>query len=240
MTTHMVRPDMSRNMALAGMTVSSKGMNVTYDEKGYAVKAVNYGHWLFAGTSKGIVAPSKEAVLAGDGRTGYDGPDEDRTHFSDREFARAMELRRQVAEGTLSEREANDQLEEIRRLYGYSFGSSGGQYAEITLPEERPEEVAKARMAIAAEAEAASVITAEESSVAAGASSVQNAAPPRDEVSGVEELRSSYQTQLLEQQQRQAMRDELEELRVKDMIRVNVNEKVSNALLGLTDEDEDG
>lgn len=239
MITHAIRPDMSRNMALAGMTVSTKGMNVTYDERGYAVRAVNYNHRIFVETSKSIRAPSKEAVLAGDSRTGYDGPDEDRTHFSDGEFARAVELRRQVAEGTLSEREANDQLEEIRRMYGYSLGVSGNQYAEILLPEERPEEVAKARRASAAAQE--TPVMTQETPAAAEAVSVQSAAPQQqDTPNGVEALRNSFQTQLLEQQQSQTIRGELEELRVRNLIRVNGDEIVSDALLGLTDEDEDG
>lgn len=225
MTTYSIREvDMSRNVALAGKTVSTRGMNVTYDEDGYAVKAVNYGHQLFADTSKSIRAASKEAVLAAGSRSGYDGPDEDRTHFSDYEFARAVELRRQVTAGRLSAAEANDELEEIRRTYGYSFGASGNLYATITLPEERPEEVAQARA----------------SSVMAQAASVQSAAPlPQGARSETERLRESCQTQLEEEQQHRTMRDELEELRVKGIIRVSAEETVSKALLGLTDEDED-
>ena len=226
-------PDRSRNIALAGQTVSTRGMNVTYDENGYAVKSVNYGHETFAGTRKSIRAASKEAVLAAGGsRGGYDGPEEDRLHFSDREFARAVELRRQVAAGELSEREANGQLEEIRRMYGYSFGVNGNQYAAITLPEERPEEVAKARAAsVAAEAE----------SVAAQAASVQSAAPPQDApgAGGIEQLRESYQAQLREQQQHQTIYSELEELRLKAAVRVDAREKTAEALLELMDEEED-
>lgn len=251
-------PDMSRNMALAGQTVSTRGMNVTYNENGYAVKSVNYGHKSFVGTSKSIRAASKEAVLAAGNRAGYDGPEEDLAHFSDREFARAVELRRQVVAGEMSATEANVQIEEIRRMYGYSFGVSGSQYAVITLPDEQPEEVAKAEAAsVAAEAssvageaapvaaetmpvapEAASVAS-EASSVAAEASSVQDAAPPRDEAGGIEQLRESYQAQLLEQQQRQTIYSGLEEQRLKDMVRVDVKEKISDVLLGLMDEEED-
>lgn len=219
-------PDMSRNLALAGKTVSTRGMNVTYDEKGYAVKAVNYNHRFFAETSKSICAPSKEAVLAGDSRTGYDGPDEDRTHFSDREFARAVELRRQVAEGKLSEREANARIEEIRRLYGYSFGASGAQYAAVTLPAEQPAEVAKAQ-------EAQSPFTAQ-------VTSVQSAAPETVGIaeSETEHLREDCRTQLDEQQQYQSMLHELKELRVQDMIRVSGKGITSDALLELLGEDE--
>ena len=217
-------PDMRRNKALAGQTVSTRGMNVTYDEEGYAVRAHNYGHEAFAGTSKSICAPSKEAVLAGENRTGYDGPDEDRRHFSDREFARALELRSQVIAGKLSDKEANDQLEEIRRMYGYSFGVSGNLYVAVELPDEQPQQV---------------VAAAQTDDVAAQAASVQSDAPPQeDAVSGAELLRESFQTQLLEQQQHRTIQDELEELRMKSVLRVDSREKVSDVLLGLLDEDD--
>lgn len=214
-------PDMSRNVALAGQTVSSRGMNVTYDENGYAVKATNYGHKFFAQTSKGIRAPSKEAVLASGSRTGYDGPVEDQMHFSDHEFARAVDLRRQVAEGKLSDKEANDLIEEIRRTYGYSFGASGTQYAAAILPDRQPDDVVMAQIA----------------SAKAQAASVQSAAPRREN-SETEHLRSSYQEQLREQQQRQTIHGELEELRVKDVVRAGGKGKASEILLDLMDEDE--
>lgn len=218
-------PDMSRNMALAGKTVSTRGMNVTYNEKGYAVSATNYDHRLFAGTSKSICAPSKEAVLAGDTRTGYDGPDEDRTHFSDHEFARAIKLRAQAASGEISESEANNQIEEIRRSYGYSFGKSGNIYAQIVLPDERPDEVAKAALK-----------TAEEQRISADAASVQS-----EPVSGeTRHLLDDCETRLREQQQRQTLQNELEELRVQNLLRVDGKEKTADALLDMMDrEDKD-
>ena len=222
------KPDMSRNIALAGKTVSSRGMNVTYNENGYAVEALNYGHRFFAQTSKSIRAPSKEAVLAGASRTGYDGPVEDQMHFSDHEFARAVDLRRQVAEGKLSAEEANSQIEEIRRMYGYSFGASGAKYAAIVLPDRQPDDVAMAQTAS---------VTAQAASVQSGApqtASVQNGADNE-----TEQLRSNYQAQLREQQQHQTIHDELEELRVKDMVRVNAKDKASGILLDLMDEDKD-
>lgn len=215
------KPDMSRNVALAGQTVSSRGMNVTYDENGYAVKATNYGHKFFDQTSKGIRAPSKEAVLASGSRTGYDGPVEDQMHFSDHEFARAVDLRRQVAEGKLSGKEANDLIEEIRRTYGYSFGASGTQYAAAVLPDRQPDDVVMAQI----------------TSAKAQAASVQSAAPRREN-SETEHLRSSYQEQLREQQQFQTIHGELEELRVKDIVRVSGKGKASDILLDLMDEDE--
>lgn len=215
-------PDMSRNMALAGKTVSSKGMNVTYDENGYAVKAVNCGHKTFAETSKSIFAPSKEAVLAAAERTGYDGPDEDRTHFSDREFARAVELRRKVASGEMSAGDANDQLEEIRRMYGYTFGAGGNSYAKILLPEERPEEVARAGL-----------------KPAATETSVQAASQQTSTSGEAQSLRDAMKTQLREQQQRQTLQNELEELRVQNLLKPDAKEKTADALLDMMDREDD-
>lgn len=214
-------PDMSQNMALAGKTVYTKGMNVTYDENGYAVKAVNCGHRLFDGTSKSVFAPSKDAALAASTRTGYDGPDEDRTHFSDHEFARAVELRRQVASGELSASEANDQIEEIRKSYGYTFGKSGNTYAKIVLPEERPDEVAKAGL--------------QDSS---GQNLTASAASVRSE-SVTQQLREDYQSQLREQQQRQTLQSELEELRVQNLLHIDGKEKTADALLEMMEREED-
>lgn len=62
-------PDMSRNEELAGKTVYSNGMNVTYDENGYAVRASNPDHSLYAGTTKSVRAQDKEAALRGEAWT---------------------------------------------------------------------------------------------------------------------------------------------------------------------------
>ena len=59
------KPDMSRNMDLAGKTVYSRGMNVTYDENGYAVSAENPHYSGFAGTTRSVAAQPKEDALAG-------------------------------------------------------------------------------------------------------------------------------------------------------------------------------
>ena len=58
-------PDMSRNTALAGKTVYTCGMNVTYDEDGYAVRAQNPHHPHFKGTTKSLPAQPIEEALAG-------------------------------------------------------------------------------------------------------------------------------------------------------------------------------
>ena len=58
-------PDMSRNTALAGKTVYSRGRNVHYDLDGYAVWAENPKHPSFAGTTKSAHAQPIEDALAG-------------------------------------------------------------------------------------------------------------------------------------------------------------------------------
>ena len=59
------KPDMSRKMALAGKTVYSRGMNVTYDSNGYAVTSENPHHPHFRGTTRSIPAQPIEDALAG-------------------------------------------------------------------------------------------------------------------------------------------------------------------------------
>lgn len=135
-------PDMSRNVALAGKTVSSRGMNVTYDEQGYVTKMVNYQDELFSGTAKSVRAPSMEAALADAGRSAYGGSAYDQQHFTDEELAHAADLRAQVANGQLEERLANYYINEIRRVYGYSGGSSGNEYASLFPGSEADESVA--------------------------------------------------------------------------------------------------
>jgi len=58
-------PDMSQNPALAGKTVYSCGLNVTYDKDGYAVRTVNPNHPNYAGTTMSIKAQPIEDALAG-------------------------------------------------------------------------------------------------------------------------------------------------------------------------------
>lgn len=58
-------PDMSRNEALAGKTVYSGGRNVTYDERGYAVKSVNPDWEGYKGTTMSVHAQPIEDALAG-------------------------------------------------------------------------------------------------------------------------------------------------------------------------------
>lgn len=60
------QPDLSQNPALAGKTVYSCGMNVTYDKDGYAVKTVNPNHPNYAGTTMSIKAQPIELALKGE------------------------------------------------------------------------------------------------------------------------------------------------------------------------------
>lgn len=207
-------PDMSRNMALAGKTVSSRGMNVTYDDLGYAVRAVNYGSELFAGTAKSVRAPSKEAALAGADRGGYGVTAEDRAHFSDRELAYAADLQRQVASGALTQRKANESLNEIRAMYGYTGGSGGEAYTKLTYPETRQE--ADARQTVARQ------------------NFTQAAAPRENEI---ERLQSGYQEQLRQQQQRQSLQNELNGLRADELLK-SYGEQQKNELFGALLEDD--
>lgn len=58
-------PDLSRDERLAGQTVYTNGMNVTYNDQGYAVSAVNPNHPNFAHTTMSVHAQAKEDALAG-------------------------------------------------------------------------------------------------------------------------------------------------------------------------------
>lgn len=58
-------PDRSRNTALAGKTVYSDGMNVVYDEGGYAVRSWNPHHPNYKGTTKSLMAQPVKDALAG-------------------------------------------------------------------------------------------------------------------------------------------------------------------------------
>ena len=62
-------PDMSRNEALAGQTVFSNGMNVTYDDRGYATSAYNPDYHGYEGTTKSAHAQDKDSALRGESYT---------------------------------------------------------------------------------------------------------------------------------------------------------------------------
>lgn len=58
-------PDMSQNTKLAGKTVYTNGMNVHYDQLGYAVWSENPNHPNYKGTTKSVHAQPIEDALAG-------------------------------------------------------------------------------------------------------------------------------------------------------------------------------
>lgn len=128
-------PDMSRNMALAGKTVSSKGRNITYNEDGYVIKSVNCDNKRIAGTAQGVFAPNRDAVLAAGDRGAYSGLSQDKEYFSNDELAMAADTLRRVATGELDERTAVASLNSLRTCYGYTGGVSGMTYAKLSFPE---------------------------------------------------------------------------------------------------------
>ena len=157
-------PDTSRNTALAGKTVSSGGMNLTYNSQGFVESMTNYGHSLFAGTEKSVRAPSAEAVLAAGDRGSYGGSSYDKARFTDRELAAADELRQQAADGALAKWESDYWIDEIRRRYGYTGGESGNEYIAVTFPTEGEPERSVSDAAVYAEP-AESVQTASDTRV---------------------------------------------------------------------------
>lgn len=59
------QPDRSQNKALAGKTVYSRGMNVTYDDQGYVAKMYNPDHENYKDTTMSARAQPIEDALAG-------------------------------------------------------------------------------------------------------------------------------------------------------------------------------
>lgn len=126
------QPDMSRRTDLAGRTVSSNGMNVTYDSDGYAVSAINYSHPAFAGTDRGVAAPSVDRYNdTGGVRGGYGGSSYDQQYMSTRDLQNAAFVRQQAQNGLMSWADANAAVEGIRARYGYAGGSNGAGYTKL-------------------------------------------------------------------------------------------------------------
>lgn len=126
------RADLSRDASLAGKTVSKGGMNITYDDQGFAKRASNYNHKLFSGTDRSVAAPSSDTVKSTADRGGYGGSSYDQSHFSDSELMQAAELRAMATSGKIPWSEAHDYVERVRGKYGYSGGSDGGGYIRST------------------------------------------------------------------------------------------------------------
>jgi hypothetical protein len=146
----MERPDTSWNKALAGKTVSSKGMNVVYDENGYAVKVINCQHANFQGTTNAVLAPSIDAVLSGGSRV-YSATAEDLAHLSNEELEHLEQLRKQVSAGEVTAQEAFGLLERIRSHYGY-HGNGFNEFAAlepVNLPDSSSVPDAASQLAMA-------------------------------------------------------------------------------------------
>jgi len=125
-------PDMSRRTDLAGKTVSSNGMNVTYDADGYAVSATNYNHAVNAGTDRGVRAPSIDVYDGTVDRAAYQKQyalsDSDVRHMSDRQLEGLADTRGLMDAGAVGTAEGHDVFEGVRAQYGYSGGADGSGY----------------------------------------------------------------------------------------------------------------
>ena len=122
----MAGPDMSRDKDLAGKTVSKGGYNITYNDQGYATKAVKSG-----GDTGKASAPSVDSVLGSGNRDSYGGSVYDQQYFSDDELASAAEIRAAAEAGKTSWDDAHAFVENIRKQYGYSGDSDGSKYIPI-------------------------------------------------------------------------------------------------------------
>lgn len=138
-------PDLSRNTALAGQTVSQGGYNVTYNDDGYAVKASNYRNSGYSGTSRSVAAPSADAVLSGGERTVSGGSASDRSYMSDKDLEtintlRSMYQEAQRAGDSAGMSYAHGQAEALRSKYGYSGGTDGSGYSALSVKRWNPDE----------------------------------------------------------------------------------------------------
>ena len=221
-------PDMSRNIALAGKTVSSRGMNVTYDEDGYAVSARNYGHSLYAGTDRSVRAPSIDTVLSAIDRASMGGSVYDQQHFSDRELLQAADFRQQVEKGLLEAEVADRYVSDVRASYGYTGGRSGNEYVAVDLVEWGEDGPERAFAAREPDTSVQAPVAVKETSVQASAA--------LDEA-----LKSSYLERLEHQQQRQSIQDELQELQNKDnrLRAMQLKNAAGDALMSILAEDEE-
>ena len=127
----MARPDMSRDKDLAGLTVSKGGYSITYDDNGYATKAVN--------NDGRVSAASVDAVTGGGGvdRGSYGGSVYDQQYFSNSELASAAEVRAAAEAGKTTWDDAHAYVEGIRANYGYSGDTDGSKYIPLALDEDR-------------------------------------------------------------------------------------------------------
>lgn len=128
----MAKPDMTRNEDLAGKTVSKGGYNITYNENGYATKAVKSG----SSTGKAAAASVDAATGGGGNRSSYGGSVYDQQYFSDSELASAAEVRAAAEAGNTSWDDAHSYVEGIRSKYGYSGDTDGSKYIPLEVERE--------------------------------------------------------------------------------------------------------
>lgn len=110
--------DMSRNKDLAGQTVYKDGYNITYNDKGFATKAVKSDSPAYAGHKDQTVASSG-------GTTTNKNMWTDEQMLTAADLQKIADLRAQGAAGTISWAEANAQANAIRSGYGYTIDQSG-------------------------------------------------------------------------------------------------------------------
>lgn len=124
--------DYSRRPELAGQVLSQNGVNVWYDENGYATKGLNADGKHFNGTDKSVYAPSIDRFNnTGVDRASLGGSVYDQNHFSDVDLKNADYIRQKAEQGLISWDQANKYVESIRSKYGYSGGQDGSKYIPL-------------------------------------------------------------------------------------------------------------
>lgn len=123
--------DYSRRPELSGQTLSQNGVNVSYNDKGYAGSGVHYDNDFFAGTDMGVAAPSKDIYDSTADRSAWGGSVYDQSHFSDTDLKNAAYIRQKAQQGLISWDQANKYVESIRSKYGYSGGQDGSKYVPL-------------------------------------------------------------------------------------------------------------
>lgn len=110
--------DMSRNKDLAGQTVYKDGYNITYNDQGYASKAVKSESPDYAGHTD-------KTVTASGGTTTDKHMWTDEQMLTQGDLQKIADLRAQGAAGSISWAEANAQANAIRQGYGYTIDQNG-------------------------------------------------------------------------------------------------------------------
>lgn len=112
-----VQADMSRNTAYAGQTVWKNGYAITYNDLGYAVKAVRSKSPYYAGHT--------DSNVAANGVTTDQNMWTDEQILTSEDLAKIAAIRAAGAAGTITWAEANAQANAIRSGYGYTIDQNG-------------------------------------------------------------------------------------------------------------------